>query len=140
MTNTKSSKSYQTKQKAIVLQYLQSHPRQCVTIEEIYHNLILNDEKIGKTTIYRALAKLVAENLVTRYHTEKSSGACFQYKSPCCCQTNHIHLKCLSCGELFHLDCDFVQKMEQHFCEEHAFQLDYSQTVLYGLCRQCAKE
>ena len=52
----------------------------------------------------------------------------------------HVHLRCLRCGALEHLDCGFIRRMEAHIEKEHGFTLDSGRTVLYGLCGRCGKE
>lgn len=106
---------------------------------ELYCRLVQKGEKIGKATVYRTLNKLVQEGLVTKYIAEKGMSACFAYRvQPECAK--HTHLKCVVCGELFHLDCDKMQKLLRHINEAHRFRIDPSKTVFYGLCDSCTRK
>ena len=52
----------------------------------------------------------------------------------------HFHLKCITCKKLIHLNCDFMNGIEQHILKEHHFQVDSSRTVFYGQCEDCMKQ
>ena len=55
------------------------------------------------------------------------------------CQ-NHFHFKCKVCGELYHLDCSFLNTVKNHLCDNHGFEIDSSKTVFYGTCKKCLKK
>ena len=50
----------------------------------------------------------------------------------------HLHLKCVRCGRIYHLDCHFMDEVRAHLMAEHGFTLQCEGSVLYGLCRSCA--
>lgn len=52
---------------------------------------------------------------------------------------NHFHLKCVKCGRLFHVSCDFLSQIEEHVYKHHIFLLTIPRTVLYGVCEDCQK-
>jgi hypothetical protein len=61
---------YETKQRRILLDYLNAHPDRGFSVEELYDGLLSEQalEAIpGKSTIYRLIARLVQENLVKRF-------------------------------------------------------------------------
>ena len=45
-----------------------------------------------------------------------------------------------ACGRLFHTECAYLNTLSEHIKNEHGFLVDGSKTVLYGLCKTCAKE
>ena len=51
----------------------------------------------------------------------------------------HLHLKCVQCGRIYHLDCHFMDEVRAHLMAEHGFTLQCEGSVLYGLCRYCAQ-
>ena len=51
----------------------------------------------------------------------------------------HLHLKCVQCGRIYHLDCHFMDEVRAHLMAEHGFTLQCEGSVLYGLCRHCAQ-
>ena len=92
---------------------------------------------VGKTTIYRYLEQLANEGVVRKYRMQ--DGTCYQYQDDLQCREHH-HLKCLYCGELIHLECAQLRELEKHVQLQHGFQIDNTQTVLYGMCENCRKQ
>lgn len=131
--------AYKTRQSACILQLLEENKDKHLTAEEIYSLLKETDHPVGQTTVYRQLDKLSKEGRVRKYARGDQDGACYQFAEhgPRC---EHYHLKCTSCGKLFHADCDFLQELSAHIQKEHGFQMDCSKTIFYGVCAECAKE
>ena len=131
---------YQTKQKAQVLQYLETHSRQHITAAELLIALNTGGVQIGSATVYRQLEKLEEQGLVRRYSLDDRGSACWQFagegaQSAC---HSHFHLKCTVCGRLIHLDCGHLQQIANHVAEEHGFQINPARTVFYGTCGDCS--
>ena len=112
-------KTYKTRQRAEIEGVLRDGD--CMTVRDICARLASSGANVGETTVYRTLEKMAAEGDVRRYD-------------------GHVHLRCLRCGALEHLDCGFIRRMEAHIEKEHGFTLDSGRTVLYGLCGRCGKE
>lgn len=130
---------YKTKQRENILNYLKKHVEEHTTAEEIIEHFKKVGNPIGKSTVYRSLDNLVEENIVRKYISQERACACFQYienQEEC---SNHYHMKCIKCGNLFHLDCDEISKIESHILKNHKFKLDICRTVLYGTCENCLK-
>ena len=49
----------------------------------------------------------------------------------------HFHLKCIECGKLIHIDCNYMKSLDEHILQHHGFKVDNSRTVLYGICNSC---
>ena len=131
--------SYKTKQHEAILNYIISLNGEHVTAAQIAMHFETIGLQIGRTTIYRRLDKLTMDGILRRYVSDGVSGSCYQYmgadgKEPC---DSHWHLKCESCGELQHLDCEALEGVERHVMNEHAFQVNNMRTVLYGICNNC---
>ena len=125
--------AYATKQRALIYDYLRAHPRSKITIDELAEAL-----SVGRTTAYRLLIQLAEQGDVHKY--KSADGAqCYQYvEDPVEC-ARHAHTVCSDCGELIHLECDFVSTLRAHLLQEHGFALDDQRTVLYGRCEACTK-
>jgi len=132
--------SYKTKQREAILDYIVSLEGAHVTAAQIALHFEQEDVSIGKTTIYRHLEKLTENGNLRRYVTDGISGACYQYVGNEIINNTHLHLKCEQCGELFHLECDALDDLEQHVLDEHAFQVNTTKTVLYGTCDDCLQK
>lgn len=128
---------YKTKQRDLILNYFIENNDRHVTAEEVVEYLKDQGTSVGKSTVYRYLEKLVSQGIVRRFFIEEGYGACYQYignNEQC---HEHFHLKCLSCGALLHIECDFLVEAERHIVNDHGFIIDNTKTVLYGLCDKC---
>ena len=93
--------------------------------------------KVNTTTVYRYLDKLCAEHVVIKYPDLNSDKAVFQFAGEEKKCTNHLHLKCIRCGKVVHLDCDFMDELKEHLFQEHGFRLQCSGDMLHGICKDC---
>ena len=126
---------YSTRQRAEILNFLKdcsSH----VTAGDIITHLKESGAHVSAATVYRTLDTLCKSGYVKKYIIDERSGACYEYAHGHECDT-HFHLKCLKCGALIHLSCDFLDKMNSHILEEHGFTVSSGKTVIYGICADC---
>lgn len=135
------SKTYNTKQKSEILNYLMNNSGKHFTVDELTARLSENGINVGKTTVYRQLEKLTGQRRVRKYDTGKNSAACYEYTSAeggseC---GLHYHLKCTCCGKLFHLECSILSNVNEHIMQAHGFAVDSARTVFYGVCENCGK-
>ena len=129
--------TYKTKQRQILLDYLSARRGEHATIADIAAHFAAMGEEIGTSTIYRRLNRLVEEGVVKRYVFADSAAASFEYIGQT--EESQYHMKCKSCGDLVHLECDLIEKLCSHVREDHDFELDLGQTVFYGLCASCRR-
>ena len=136
---------YKTEGKTRLLTFLQTHPDQQFTAEEIGAQLHraageANPGTVptGQSSLYRQLAALCADGTVRKYRIEGQNSFVYQYMGETDCG-HHFHLKCLACGRLVHLRCSMSQDLLGHIQEEHGFRVDSGRSILYGLCRACAQ-
>ena len=128
--------SYTTKQRKLILNLLKEQKDSHLTAEEIVLALKNSGESVGKATIYRYLDVLLEAGQVRKYAAEEGEGACYQYVGDDNCR-EHFHLKCGSCGRLFHVECDYLSDVGSHIRKDHGFNIDSSKTVFYGKCGHC---
>ena len=123
--------SYHTQQKTALLEFLQKNAERQFTIDEIIS--ALGENAPGKSTAYRLIKKLCDENLVRRFTRDGTASAVYQLAGKSCC-AEHLHIKCVDCGLLIHLDnaaCDALAKTT-------GFVIDDEKSMLYGRCAACA--
>lgn len=127
----------QTKQKAVILEYVKQHKDMHLKAEEILEGLKVQGEPVGKATVYRFLKVLEDEGQIRRYTLSDKTPACYQYVGdhPECRQ--HYHLMCSMCGEVQHVDSPAVQAFMEETLEKEGFSIDAGKTVFYGVCREC---
>ena len=129
---------YSTKARVLILNFLKQNTAH-VTASDIIQYLRKQNIKIGVATVYRTLDKFVADGIVRKMTIDERSGACYQYIQDADC-ASHFHLKCLSCGALIHLSCDFLKSMESHILNDHGFTVSSGKTVIYGFCKECSSK
>ena len=98
-------KPYTTKTRQIILEYLKSQKAVTVSVADIEKYLKTEGIKVNTTTVYRYLDKLCAEHIVIKYPDLNSDKAVFQFAGEEKKCTEHLHLKCIRCGKVVHLDC-----------------------------------
>ena len=130
---------YNTRQRTDIENIVKASNGVHLTAEEIAERLKESGCSVGKTTVYRSLEKLCDEGKVRKFIPQSGKSACFQYieSTPECHE--HFHLKCVSCGELIHMECDHLSDVSAHIAEHHGFKVDTLQTVLYGKCKACSE-
>lgn len=134
---------YITKQKNTLLKFLKQNSERSFTVEELTESM--KNAKQGeaptpaKSTIYRLMTRFVEEGRVKRFVRGHSRR--FVYQIVACERSNlHLHMKCMKCGKLFHLDeslSDELMEKVQRLCN---FSVSESETVLFGKCAECVSK
>lgn len=134
-------KEYLTKQNEALLAYLKKRHGKHVTVKEICDDFHVQGIDVSQATVYRRLERLVEEGSAAKYIVDGSTSACFAYiGEEKIEEINTFHCKCVKCGKLYHIHCDEFTKIEKHLLNEHGFAIDPTRTVLYGVCKACAKK
>ena len=133
-------RGYETASRRRILDFLKSNESRAVTAADIADYLKESGSEVNITTIYRYLDKLAHEGTVMKYVSEKGGKAAYQYVERGHRCKEHLHLKCVCCGSIFHLECDFMNEISMHIREEHKFELQCQNSVLYGTCSRCREK
>ncbi len=131
--------NYNTKSRRCILDFLENSSHTTVTAADILEYLNNQGISVNFTTVYRYLTKLTRERKVIKLNREDGQGALYQLVATQKSCNEHIHIRCISCGRLLHLDCGFMDKLREHICDEHGFELRCEGSVLYGVCNDCKK-
>ena len=134
------SGSYQTKARQLTILYLREHQDRAVSASSILEYLHQYGMKTNITTVYRYLEKLLAEGCVLKYMDEAGEKSVFQYVGEENHCHEHLHLKCIQCGRVIHLDCEFMQCLDEHIRAHHGFSMQCSNSILYGYCVACQEK
>ena len=130
---------YNTEQKRMLWSFLCSNCEISYTAEELVDGLreLYGADAPGKSTVYRLLPRLVEEGQVKRL--VKGRGRSFVYQGvrgeDCRC---HLHMKCMSCGKLFHLDESVSDELLSRIRKNTDFSVNEEETVLFGKCGSCS--
>ena len=130
---------YKTNSRSRIMQYLQINRDHTVSVADIQDHLAKEQNPVNKTTIYRYLDKLEEEGDVIRYTDESGKKATYQFVDRAHHCDEHLHLKCLKCGRVIHLDCSFMDTIAEHIEEDHGFAIQCRSSVSYGYCEACRK-
>lgn len=128
------SEKYNTKQRDILLNIIKKQKHE-FTIKYIY-NFVKED--VGMTTIYRFVDKLVNDGKISKY-IGKDNITYYQYLEDCNME-NHFYLKCNSCGNILHVDCDCIMDLSNHILKKHKFNLIREKIIINGFCDKCLKK
>lgn len=132
--------SYVTASRKKILEYLQESDERAVTASDVAAYLKEQNSEVNITTVYRYLDKLAKDGTLIKYVAEKGSQSAYQYVKPGRGCSEHLHLKCVKCGKIIHLDCHFMKEIASHISESHGFVLQCNQSVLYGICQDCQEK
>ena len=127
-------KGYQTEQKKLLLAYLSSHADSAFTLDELAE--VMTACGVGKSTVYRLVARLTEEGAVRRYAREEGRGYTYQYLERQECHS-HLHLRCTVCGRVIHLSEAVTRLFAETLAGENNFALDDGRTLLFGRCADC---
>ena len=131
---------YNTVARSRILGFLKENSDRTVNANDILKWLNDQGNEVNITTIYRFLDKLTESGEVMKYIAENGTRAVFQYvgeKQHC---EDHLHLQCIRCGAILHLDCDFMDEISEHVKDEHGFQIQCKNSIIYGLCHSCLEK
>lgn len=129
-------KQYHTAGRESLLAFLRSHPDKQFSAEELYREVNAT-ATAGKSSVYRHLSALCAEDTVRSFRSEEGACNLYQYVGNGCDCRDHFHEKCVVCGKLEHLDCHITEEFIRHLQKEHGFAVNCGQSILYGVCATC---
>lgn len=126
--------SYMTKQRRLLYTFLAEHADRRFTAREAADAL---GARISRSAVYRNLAALEHEGLITRSIPDGSREIRYQYLRCGDCR-ERIHLTCTVCGGSAHMEREYADRLLKTLSEEMGFRLNKTKTVLYGVCEKCS--
>jgi Fur family ferric uptake transcriptional regulator len=103
-----------------------------VSAQELYQALVLQGQKIGLTTVYRALTDLVQ---VGEADSLASADGETKYRN--CTTDHHHHLICRKCGRAVEFELAGFEAAADQLARSHGFR-DVSHSIeLFGICGDC---
>ena len=102
--------TYNTESHKKILDFLKQNKEKSFSAEEILAHVSQNGA--AKSTVFRQLAKLSQNSEIKRIASASNRSVRYQFIDREHC-SEHLHLKCSSCGRLIHLDDELT-----HFFEE----------------------
>lgn len=100
--------------------------------DALYDNMEASGYHVSRATIYSTLELLVDCGLLNR-HMFGSRKTCFEVAVG-----SHLHLVCNACGKIREIEENTFFRPEEMDLE--GFSPTYCSTMVYGLCKDCAKK
>lgn len=132
--------NYNTRARKYILDFLKSKQDSTVSAADITAHLNDMGAAVNQATVYRYLNRLSRENRVLKFTDSKTKKSVYRFVGTDSGCDGHIHIKCVSCGRLMHLECDFMDDIKSHLAEEHGFELKCDGSILYGICEECREK
>ena len=132
--------SYNTEQKKLLEEFMTKNRDRSFTIDEIIEGLrdMRGESEIlpGRSTVYRLIGRLAEEGKLRKFVKADSRKASYQLVAGQHCDC-HLHLKCVGCGKLFHMDEEISDELVRRISAFSNFSVDEEATVLFGKCAVC---
>ena len=128
---------YLTRQRKALLEYLHAHPDESFSARQIADALEAQD--VSLSAVYRNLAALETQGMVCRAQKDGGHEIFYRFTQADACR-QHLHLSCSQCGKTFHMDVPATDSLLRQVAQSADFQVDRSNTVLYGVCGACRNE
>lgn len=93
-------------------------------------------DNISISAVYRNLSALEEEGLLKRSVREGTRELFYQYIAAEECKDS-LHLSCRVCGKSIHLGEKEAEQLLHSTLESTGFQIDKTETILYGICADC---
>ena len=116
-----------TKPRIEILKLLETSEKQHFSAEEIYHELLRNDVKIGIATIYRVLTQFVAAGLFIKHNFE-SDQCVFELDRG----EHHDHMVDMKSGKIVEFHDEIIEERQREIAKEHGFVLMEHSLTMYG--------
>lgn len=129
--------SYHTQQRCALLAFLSAHADEQFTVEQLL--AAMGDEALAaarstvRSTDWSRRAPCAA------LRPESSGSAAYQAMDPGHCDA-HLHLKCVDCGRLIHLDEGVSDALQSDLLRAAGFTVDGRSTTIYGTCAACGRK
>ena len=132
---------YNTEQKKILIDFLEQHHDSSYTVEEIIEGIDNSGVNIslGKSTVYRIMTELVEARRVQRFADKKGRSFLYRIIADDLCRS-HLHMKCMRCGRIFHLDRATSDALLERVKTINDFVISEEDTLLFGNCSACKAE
>lgn len=126
--------TYKTDQRNVLLQFLQENPDKMFSEKQMEEALV--SKNISRSALYRNLLALENEGKVKRCTKSGNREIFFQYVGLEDCKSQ-IHLNCIKCGKIFHLENKIAEEMISEVESTQGFEINRGETTIYGICKGC---
>ena len=118
-----------------VLSILENSAVRHLSAEDVYKELLEEEESIGLATVYRVLTQFENAGLVIRHNFEGERSV-FELNDA----DHHDHMVCAKCGRVDEFFDKRIEALQEKVAEEKGFKLQDHSLTLYGVCRRCDQD
>lgn len=115
-----------------VLSILENSKIRHLSAEDVYKELLNEEDSVGLATVYRVLTQFEDAGLVIRHHFEGERSV-FELND----EEHHDHMICAQCGRVTEFFDQQIESLQEKVAEEHGFSIQDHSLTLYGVCRRC---
>jgi len=112
-----------------ILEIFQQGKQRHMSAEDVYRELLAENQDIGLATVYRVLTQFEQAGLLKRSNFE-SGKAVFELDEG----QHHDHLVCLQCGRVEEFFDAEIEKRQQKIARDRGFVLQDHALALYANC------
>lgn len=112
-----------------ILEIFQQGKQRHMSAEDVYRELLAENQDIGLATVYRVLTQFEQAGLLKRSNFE-AGKAVFELEEG----THHDHLICIECGRVEEFYDAEIERRQQAVAAERGFRLEDHALSLYGHC------
>lgn len=99
--------------------------------EELARALVEQGNRMGIATVYRGLAALEEEGLISSFQLADRK----RYERAT--KDHHDHLICTSCGKIEEFINNRIENQQDLVAEEKGFAITGHQLLIFGICKNC---
>jgi Fur family transcriptional regulator, ferric uptake regulator len=103
-----------------------------VSAQQLHQELLSAGQKIGLTTVYRALTELVSAE-----QADALTGNDGETRYRICGSDHHHHMICLSCGKTVEFELAGFELATQALADQHGFTGVSHSIEIFGTCADC---
>jgi len=112
-----------------ILEILENSESKHVSAEDVYKQLLANDDDVGLATVYRVLTQFEAAGMVER-HQFDGGHSVFELSKG----AHHDHIVCIRCGKVEEFIDETIEKHQHEIAESKGFKISDHSLVIYGDC------
>ena len=114
-----------------ILEILETSANHHMSAEDIYRELIMQNQEIGVATIYRVLTQFEQGGIVVKLNFDDKSV--YELSKA----EHHDHLICTECGKIEEFNDATIESCQDKIAEKFGYKLTDHSLYLYGICGDC---
>jgi Fur family transcriptional regulator, ferric uptake regulator len=103
-----------------------------VSAQQLHQALLASEQKLGLTTVYRALTDMVLSE-----EADALTGSDGETRYRICGTEHHHHLICTSCGKTVEFELAGFEAATTELATQHGFSKVTHSIELFGICADC---